>query len=138
VARLLAWVHPVWMLASVLLAALALRSGLALRRTRISGAPRRPEQRRRHLRLAKPALVLVLLGFGLGLVSSAWLRGWQPLASFHGLLALAVLALFGAAAALGRRLEHGRSRAFDVHALLGGLAVLLAALAAVAGFSLLP
>jgi hypothetical protein len=53
-------------------------------------------------------------------------------------LALAVAALFCAAAALGRRLEQGRSRAFDLHALLGSLAVLLAALAAVAGFSLLP
>ena len=43
-----------------------------------------------------------------------------------------------AAAALGHRIEAHGSRAFDLHALLGALAVLLAALAAVAGFVLLP
>ena len=52
--------------------------------------------------------------------------------------ALAVAALFASAAVLGWRLEHGRARAFEAHAWLGALAVLGAALAAVAGFVLLP
>lgn len=133
------------MLVTVALAGLALRSGLALRRGRLGVAPvqpgvppRRSDQRRRHLRLAKPAVVLALLGFALGVGSSVWLRGWEPLASFHGLVALAVAVLFTSAAVVGHRIEEGHSRAFDVHAVLGGLAVLLAAVAAVAGFSLLP
>ena len=46
--------------------------------------------------------------------------------------------LFGAAALVGHRIEEGRSKAFDVHALLGLLAVLAAAVTAVAGFALLP
>jgi hypothetical protein len=39
---------------------------------------------------------------------------------------------------MGRRLERGKSRAFDAHALLGLLAMLAALVAFVAGFVLLP
>jgi hypothetical protein len=126
------------MLVSLALAVLTLRAGLALRRARRGRAPRDPRLRRRHLRLAKPAVALVLAGFVGGPVSALWLRGWEPFASFHGVLGLAVATLFAAAALVGWRLEHGRSRAFEVHAMLGALAVLGAALAAVAGFVLLP
>lgn len=126
------------MVASIGLAALALRSGLALRRSRLRRAGRTPEMRPRHLRLAKPAVVLVLIGFVGGLASWHWLRAGSVLGTFHGLLGLLVAALFTSAAVLGHRIEKGRARAFDVHALLGGLALLFAALAAVAGFVLLP
>jgi hypothetical protein len=67
-----------------------------------------------------------------------FLRDWDPFASFHGWLGLLAAALFAAAAALGHRIEEGQSRAFDAHALLGMLALLLAAVTAVAGFVLLP
>jgi hypothetical protein len=126
------------MLASLGLAALALRSGLRLRRARRGRAPRGPELRRRHLRLAKPAAVLVLVGFVGGPISQVWLRGGEPLSTLHGAIGLLVAALFAAAAVLGHRIEEGRSRAFDVHAACGAAAVLLGALAAVAGFVLLP
>jgi len=126
------------MLSSLGVVALALRSGLRLRRARRGAAPRRPELRRRHLRLAKPAVALVLAGFAGGPVSWVWLRGGEPLGTFHGAVGLLVAALFAAAAVLGRRLETGRSRAFDAHAACGGAALLLGALAAVAGFVLLP
>jgi hypothetical protein len=126
------------MAAALGLAVLTLRAGLRLRRARLAGAARDPRARRRHLRLAKPAVALALAGCVLGPLSAVTLRGWQPFASFHGLLGLAVAALFLAAAVLGRRLERGRTRAFEAHAWLGALAVLGAALAAVAGFVLLP
>jgi hypothetical protein len=126
------------MLVTLLVAALTLRSGLALRRSRHGRTRRTPAQRATHLRLAKPAVALVLVGFVAGAVSSVWLRGWDLLQTFHGAVGLVVAALFAGAAAMGCRIESGRSRAFDVHALLGGLAVLLGALAAVAGFVLLP
>jgi hypothetical protein len=138
VAKALAHVHPAWMLVSLALAALTLRAGLALRRARLGRAPRDSGLRRRHLRLAKPAVALLLTGFVGGPVSAVWLRGWEPFASFHGLLGLTVAMLFAGAALVGRRLERGRSRAFQAHAWLGALAVLGAALAAVAGFVLLP
>jgi hypothetical protein len=126
------------MLLSLGLAFLALRAGLALRRTRLRRSGRTPDLRARHLRLAKPAVAMVTAGFVGGLVSWVWLRGGEMLGSFHGLVGLLVMACFLAAAVLGHRIEAGRSRALDAHALFGGLAVLLAALAAVAGFALLP
>ena len=94
--------------------------------------------RLKHLRIAKPAVVLLLVGFLGGPLSAVWLRGWDPFDSFHGWLGLLVAGLFGAAAVVGHRIEEGRSKAFDVHALLGVLAVLAAAVTAVAGFALLP
>jgi hypothetical protein len=126
------------MLASIALAGLTLRAGLALRRARLGRTPRDPALRRRHLRIAKPAVALVLAGFVAGPVSAVWLRGWDAFETFHGVLGLAVAALFLAAAVIGRRLERGRSRAFEAHARLGALAVLGALVAAVAGFVLLP
>jgi hypothetical protein len=138
VARGLAYLHPAWMVTSLALAALALRAGLALRRSRLGRLPRAAGLRRAHLRIAKPAVVVVLLGFVAGPVSAWWLRGWEPFETFHALVGTLVAGLFAAAAVVGRRIETGRSRAFDAHALFGGLALLLAALAAVAGFALLP
>jgi hypothetical protein len=136
--RWLAYVHPTWMAASILLAALALRSGLALRRSRQGRGRRTSEMRRRHLRFAKPAVVLVLLGFVAGPASSVWLRAWDLLGTFHGVLGLVVVGLFAAGALLGHRIEKHHAKVFDAHALIGALAVLLAALTAVAGFVLLP
>lgn len=126
------------MLAGLALAGWALRTGLALRRTRRGRARRTAAMRPRHLRLAKVAVAVVLVGFVGGPISAVTLRGFEPFESFHGLLGVAAALLFAAAAALGHRLEEGRSRAFDAHALLGMLALLAAALTAVAGFVLLP
>jgi hypothetical protein len=136
--RVLAWVHPAWMLVSILAAAAALRLGLRLRRERRAGARRSPELRRRHLRVARPAVAALLAGFAAGPVSAVALRGFEPFATFHGAVGVAVALLFAGAAWLGHELARGRSRSRDLHALLGGLGVLLAALAAVAGFVLLP
>ncbi len=135
---MLAFLHPVWMLTSIALCALALRAGLQLRRARRGRARRRAETRRRHLRLAKPAVALIWIGFLAGPLSSAWLRDWTPFGTFHAWLGLVAALLFGSAAWIGRGLERGRSRAVELHGWLGGLAVLLAAVAAVAGFVLLP
>jgi hypothetical protein len=126
------------MLLSIGLALLTLRAGLQVRRARLGRVPRDPSLRGRHLRLAKPAVTLVLIGFLGGPLSAVWLRGWQPFHSFHGVLGLAVASLFAAAAILGRRLERGRASARAAHAWLAALAVLGAAVAAVAGFVLLP
>jgi len=136
--RALAWAHPTWMLLSIGAVAVALRHGLRLRRARLAGARRDPEWRRRHLLVARPAVAAMLVGFVLGPVSAVVLRGFEPFDTFHGAVGVAVVALFGSAAWLGHRIARGRSCARDLHALLGGLGVLLSALAAVAGFVLLP
>jgi hypothetical protein len=135
---LLAWVHPVWMLASIGLAFAALRVGLRLRQARLARRRRRPEDRPLHLRLAKPAVWLICAGFGLGLASAVWLRGLHFLANAHGLVASTALALFVATGILGWRLEHGRSRARDAHALVAVLALLAAVAAFGTGLVLLP
>jgi hypothetical protein len=90
------------------------------------------------MRFAKPGVVMVLAGFAVGPVSAVWLRGWDAFSTFHGWLGLVAASLFAAAAIAGRRLERGRSRAFEAHGRLGALALLAAAVAAVAGFVLLP
>ena len=134
----LAYVHPAWMVIALALAALALRLGLNLRRARLRGLRREAASRRRHLRLAKTALVMLLLGFAAGPASAVWLRGWEAFATAHSAVAGTALALFGATGWLGWRLERGRSRARDAHALLGVLSTLVAAAAVGTGFVLLP
>ena len=136
--RALAWAHPTWMALSIGAAVLALRHGLRLRRARQAGRRRPPEWRRRHVQVARPAVAAMLVGFVAGPISAVAFRGFEPFDTFHGALGVVVAALFGAAAWLGHRIAHGRSHARDLHALFGGLGVLLAALAAVAGFVLLP
>jgi hypothetical protein len=134
----LAHAHPVFMLASLALAFLALRAGLALRRARRLGARRDGRTYARHLRLAKLALTLLPIGFALGLASAVWLRGWSALGSAHGWVSSGTLALFLAAGWRGRLLERRASEARDAHALLGVLAALCAAASLFTGFVLLP
>jgi hypothetical protein len=138
-ARWLAYGHPLWMLASITLAALALRSGLAMRNARRRDDPRtRRAHFQRHLRLAKPAVLMVAVGFAGGPLSMLWLRGREPFGTAHAWIGTAALLLFVGAAILGRRLERGRGRPLDAHALLAALAVLAAGVAALTGFVLLP
>ncbi|MDD9872167.1 MAG: hypothetical protein OXU65_01480 [Deltaproteobacteria bacterium] len=150
----LAHAHPAWMLAAIALAALALRAGLRLRAARrgapsarAAGAEERAALRARHILLGKIAVLAIGLGFGGGIASVVWLRGWQVFGSAHGLVACAALALFVCAAVLGRRLENGLksglesgagSRARQRHAAAGLLALLAAAAAFGTGFVLLP
>jgi hypothetical protein len=126
------------MLVSLTLALLALRKGLQLRRARLRRSPKDPHARRAHLRIAKPAVALALAGFTLGPISAVTLRGWEAFASVHGVLGLIAATLFTATALTGRRIEHGKAQNPETHARLAGLAVLIAGVAAVAGFALLP
>jgi Protein of unknown function (DUF4079) len=126
------------MLVSLALAAAALQSGLRMRRARLRAGPRRAGERQRHLRLAKTAVAMVMVGFAAGLGSAVWLRGFEPLASLHGWLALGAAALFAATAWLGHRLEHGALEWRELHARLAIAALLAAAAALGTGFVLLP
>ncbi|MBW2269917.1 MAG: DUF4079 family protein [Deltaproteobacteria bacterium] len=126
------------MVCGLTLLARALRSGLALRRSRIGPVRRKPDMRQRHLRNARAAVAVLLIGAVGGPFSWVWLRGGELLGTFHGWVGLVVVALLVTTATLGQRLVRGASRAFDAHALAGSLVVLLAALAAMAGLVLLP
>ena len=67
----------------------------------------------------------------------AWLRGEDPFGTVHALFGCTAAALFSAAAILGHRLETGNPQR-DAHGWIGLGAFLLGALAAVAGFVILP
>ncbi len=126
------------MLATLLVCVLALRMGSKIRRARQGLAPRDPSLRARHLRLAKPGVLMIAAGFIAGPLSMLLLRGRDPFGTFHAWLGVTTALLFVSAGLLGRRLERGRGSARDAHALLAVLGVLFAAAAAVAGFVLLP
>ena len=126
------------MVASIALCVVAFRIGLSLRRARLARRPPPRAARARHLRVARPAVLLVVVGFVAGPVSAAWLRDWTPFASFHGVVGTLAALAFVAAGLQGRRLEAGAADARNAHAIFGGLALALALLAAIAGFVLLP
>ncbi len=126
------------MIASLALAGWVFRAGLALRRARLSRRSPPRDLRRRHVKLAKIALTLLIVGFVAGPVSSVVLREWRPFGTFHGIVGAMAALLFAAAALQGRRLEAGRASARRAHGALGAAAMLAAAVAAVAGFVLLP
>lgn len=136
--RALAYGHPIWMTIAIAVAVLAARSGLAMRRSRRLRTPRAPNDRRRHLRIAKLAVALVVIGACAGPFSIVWLRGREPFETAHGLAGALALGLFIGAALLGRVLERGRGRPLDAHALLAVLALLASGVAAVTGWVLLP
>ena len=137
--RALAYLHPAWMVAGLVISLMALRTGLAIRRER-----RRPSGssfaalRGGHLRRAKLALAWLLVGFVGGPISMAWLRGRDLFETAHGAVALVALALFLATGVLGLRLERGAPVSRDTHAGIAVLAVLAAGLCAMTGFVLLP
>ncbi len=136
-ARMLSYLHPMIMLITMGLLALALKEGLGLRKARLQ---RRDSgnTRRLHTRVAKIATVLLIVGAISGPISSVWLRGWEALATLHAWVALTVGGVCLTTAVLGLRLERGRFKNAEVHGWLG-LATLFGAVGAfMTGFVLLP
>jgi len=119
-------------------ALVALRAGLELRRRRSRGLSGKRELRDRHLRFGKLAVLFAIVGFCGGPLSAWFLRGMTPFETFHSWLGVGVALLFGAAAQQGRLIETGKSRDRSRHGWLGLIGFLVAALASVAGFILLP
>lgn len=136
--RALAYIHPIWMVATLALAGAALRTGLRMRSARRRRARRERGALQRHLRLAKTAVAMAVIGFAAGPVSMFWLRGRDPFGTAHSLAGITALLLFLVTGILGRRLERGRGRPLDAHALVATLALLTGAVSAVTGFVLLP
>lgn len=129
------------MIVSLLLGMLALRAGLRMRRLRTSGAKPERGLLASHLRVAKPAVLLLLGGFLGGPSSAFFLRDWTPFGSVHAWLGLVAAGLFAAAGWLGFRMQRGRlrrDRGANLHGLLGTLGMLVGAVAAAAGMVLLP
>jgi hypothetical protein len=136
--RVLAFVHPIWMVTSLVMAIVTASLGLEIRRRHRRGRPVGGELRRRHLRFGKRTLILVGMGFVLGPVSMVFLRGRDLLDSFHGILGLVVLGLFAWTGWSGRALSQGEEDVRDIHRIAAASSVAAAMLSAVAGFILLP
>ena len=62
-----------------------------------------------HVRVARPAVVLLLAGFVGGPLSALWLRNWTPFGTFHAWLGLFAAVLFATAGWLGTRLLKGQT-----------------------------
>ena len=92
--RLLAFVHPAWMISTLAMAVVTARLGLEIRRRRLNDRRVGGDLRARHLRFGKRTLVMVGIGFLAGPVSMALLRDQNPFESFHGILGIIVLGLF--------------------------------------------
>jgi hypothetical protein len=129
------------MVLALVLAALALRAGLAMRRRRVRGEAPGRGVLASHLRMARPAVVLLLAGFVGGPLSALFLRDWTPFGTLHAWLGLLAALLFGSAGWLGWRMQTGRLRrdkGANLHGLLGTVGMLVGAVAAAAGMVLLP
>lgn len=134
----LAWGHPALMVGVLVLLIATLRAGVAVRQARRRGRGAISELRRTHLRLARPAVVLVVLGFVAGPASMAWLRDREAFDTLHAVLGTLAAALFVTTAVIGRRVEQGRLDASAAHGRVALAAMIAAGAAAVAGFVLLP
>ena len=136
--RVLAFVHPAWMVVSLATAIATARLGLEIRRRRRGGRPVGSELRRRHLRFGKRALSMIAFGFLLGPVSMYFLRDRSPFDSFHGILGVIVFGLFLWTGWSGRALAAGRPDARDIHRIAAASSIGVAMISVVAGFILLP
>jgi len=136
--RLLAFLHPVWMVASLVLAIATARLGLRIRARRAAGRPVGAALHHLHLRLGKAAVLLVFAGFVLGPVSMAVFRDRAIFESFHGILGVIVTGLFAWTGGSGRALARGDATARGLHRGVAAAAIGAALLSAVAGFTLLP
>ncbi|MFO0691085.1 MAG: DUF4079 family protein [Myxococcota bacterium] len=136
--RLLAFLHPAWMIASIALALATASLGLRIRRARAAGRVVPPRLRRRHLHLGKLAVAVSTAGFALGPVSMAFVRDRPVFDSFHGILGIVVTGLFLWTGHSGRALARGDAEARGLHRAVAAAAIAAALLSAVAGFALLP
>lgn len=136
--RLLAFLHPAWMVTAIALALATASLGLRIRRQRAAGRVVSARLRRRHLRLGKLAIALAVAGFGLGPVSMLLFRDRAVFDSFHGILGVVVTGLFLWTGHSGRALARGDASARGLHRAVAGTAIATALLSAVAGFALLP
>ncbi len=135
---LLAFVHPAWMVVTLVIAVATARMGLTIRRRRARGDSPGRALRERHLRFGQVAIAMVVVGFVSGPPSMIFVREESGFDSFHGILGVIVLGLFLWTGWTGRALAAGRQDVRDVHRIAAAGAIGTAMLSAVAGFTLLP
>ncbi len=136
--RVLAFGHPVWMVASLGFAVVTARLGLEIRRRRAHGKVVGASLRARHLRFGKRTIGMISIGFIAGPLSMHFLREREWFDSFHSILGIIVFGLFAWTGWSGRALARGDREARDIHRIAVASALGVAMLSAIAGFILLP
>lgn len=134
----LAYGHPLVMAVTLGIVIFALRLGLKLRKSRQGQGRRVATDRAQHLLFGKIAVALICVGAIGGPLTMRLVRDEKLFQSFHAWISVLVVLLFVATAIVGKKLENGERSVREIHARLGVMAFLAAAVAAVAGFILLP
>ncbi len=86
--ELLIYLHPLLATVTLFLAFLVFSDGFAQRKQRLRRIPAPASTRTRHIKLGPVTAALFCLSWIVGLCSAVLLRKWEPLATFHGKLAL--------------------------------------------------
>lgn len=133
-----AYLHPAMATVALVLCFVVLRQGLAQRRQRLRKVAAPVGTLKRHTALGPWAVGSFLASAVGGVVSAVLLRGWAPLATWHGKLALGAAVLFVVVWLLGRKLLRRQKQHANAHGVLGLLALFLGGVAALLGLSLLP
>jgi hypothetical protein len=133
-----AYLHPAMATVTLVLCFVVLRQGLAQRRQRLRKVAAPAGTLKRHAALGPWAVGLFVASAVGGLGSAVVVRGWAPLATWHGRLALGAAVTFAVVWWLGRRLLAQQKQLANTHGVLGLLALFLGGLAAMLGISLLP
>jgi hypothetical protein len=136
--RFLAYGHPFWMVVTTGLLALALREGLSLRKARARGTGISSRARMLHVKVARVAVVALVLGAMAGPLSAVYLRGWSAFGTLHAWVASSVATLAIVTAVFGLRLYRGTGNRTALHGWLGLATVFGTAAAFLTGLVLLP
>jgi len=134
----LAYLHPAMATVALLLSWVVFRQGFHQRTQRLRRVPAPPNSYARHVKLGPWNVALLIASALGGLGSAVLLRGWKPLATFHGKLGVLSAILFGLMWWLGRALAAGDKSGANRHGVLGVFSLFAAGLAGLLGISLLP
>lgn len=137
--RFLAYVHPLWQVAVLLLALWTLSLGLRMRRLR----RRRRADRAllgRHVRAGLTCLALLTVGYVAGPVTLSVVREKPVFESGHAFFSTVTMLLLVTGGALGYRLWRARGSVRDreLHVFCMGLGLFLALVTVMLGLDLLP
>lgn len=134
----LAFAHPLFATAVLVLCFIELRAGLRQRTFRTRKVAPPPGNLKRHTRLGPWAVGLFAAAAVGGLGSSVALRDWAPLGTWHGRVGLAATLLYALVWLLGRKLLGGAKQHANLHGVLATLGLFLGGICALLGLDLLP
>jgi cytochrome bd-type quinol oxidase subunit 2 len=132
------FIHPAIAAVGLVLAFMSMRRGLVIRDARVKRQPVPALAPRRHVSLARPAVILLVVSFGLGLLSAVFLRGFKPLDTTHGWLALAAAVCFAGTGLIGTGLTKDKAKRRGLHVAFSLLGLMIGFVAALTGIELLP